>query len=133
MRARTGFRHLMMVAVVGAGGCGTPAAVDSRRIDLLPDAVAWRSIEKYLGAEWVAKPYLESSCDRAQKMPVTVTAIRLVRFSPVFGNVMVANTAAATAEMNCNDGYVTLDGLSREQADELATAFASLGAKLDTR
>lgn len=132
MTARTALGFSLFAATLLAA-CGTPAAVDSRRVALMPEAVAWRSIEKYLGADWVAWPHLENSCRRDEKMPVSLAAIRLVRFSPVFGNVVVANSTAATAEMTCDDGYVTLEGLSREQADELATALASLGAPLDRK
>lgn len=113
-------------------GCipSEPAVVNVNRAQLMPDMAAKRVLEKYIKADWVNNPYfICPDMFGAQRAQGSMTSIVMIRYVPSERELYIGNMAWGSMCQNGRTGWITVNGISQESANEVATALVSLGAR----
>jgi hypothetical protein len=107
--------------------------IDLQQTQLMPEEVARRIVAKYAGANWAARPVLmkREYCPEPRATRAQYSEIKNVYYSTYDRKVWVWDDGK-TAFFGCPENvqrFMTIQVRNESEAQELANALASLGAK----
>jgi outer membrane murein-binding lipoprotein Lpp len=124
-----------MAVLCGAlvlAGCET-AKVNLDRAHLMPEPAARSVLERYFGAAWLASPHL-CGCNEPDRIPIAFASVQHINFFTAEKgkpSVMFVQNYGGLARGDCSkNGWHRIGGLTEAQVQDIAAAFASLGAPI---
>ena len=122
-----------LVATIVLAACVTQPKIDLQQTQLMPEEVALRIVAKYASPAWAARPHLWKSgnCPEPLLTRVQYSDITSMQYESVSRRFWVFKDGKA-AVFGCPPDvsmYAWISVETQIQAQELANAMASLGAK----
>ena len=129
---RSAVRWMAILVLVGAvAACAERVPVDVDRAQLMPQSVATRVIERYLGAAWLERPrFTIAACFRNDEVILPIGSIRGAVYNAQQRSLFIMNYPDIV--LNCDLAFVQVANIPIETAREIATAFVSLGAPIES-